>query len=52
MISDLDTGKFPIIGIGASAGGYMPVVEWSVNGLLNNQEMAAGLIIINKKNES
>jgi two-component system CheB/CheR fusion protein len=33
-----------------AAGGYMPVVEWSVNVLLNNQKMAAGMIIINKKN--
>jgi two-component system CheB/CheR fusion protein len=31
-------------------GGYMPVVEWSVIILLNNQKMAAGLIMINKKN--
>ncbi len=32
-----------------AAGGYMPVVEWSVNVLLNNQKKAAGMIIINKK---
>ena len=31
-------------------GGYMPVVEWSVYILLDNQKMAAGMIIINKKN--
>jgi two-component system CheB/CheR fusion protein len=34
-----------------AAGDYMPVVEWSVNVLLNNQKMAAGMILINKKNE-
>jgi two-component system CheB/CheR fusion protein len=34
-----------------AAGGYMPVVEWSVNVLLNNQKMAAGMIIINKRND-
>jgi two-component system CheB/CheR fusion protein len=34
-----------------AAGGYMPVVEWSVNVLLNNQKMAAGMILINKKND-
>jgi hypothetical protein len=33
-----------------AAGGNMQVVEWSVNVLLNNLKMAAGMIIINKKN--
>ena len=32
-----------------AAGGKMPVVEWSVNLLLNNQKMPAGMLIINNK---
>lgn len=32
-----------------AAVGYIPVIEWSVNVLINNQKMAAGMIIINKK---
>jgi two-component system CheB/CheR fusion protein len=32
-----------------AAGGNMQVVEWSVNVLLNNLKIAAGMIIINKK---
>jgi len=32
-----------------AAGGKMPVVEWNINSLLNNQKMPAGMIIINKK---
>jgi two-component system CheB/CheR fusion protein len=32
-----------------AAGGYMPVVEWYVNVLLNNLKMPAGMIIITKK---
>jgi len=32
-----------------AAGGEMPVVEWHINILLNNQKMPAGMIISNKK---
>ncbi|MFH0865368.1 MAG: CheR family methyltransferase, partial [Bacteroidota bacterium] len=32
-----------------AAGGNMPIVEWSINVLLNNLKMAAGMIIITKK---
>jgi two-component system CheB/CheR fusion protein len=47
LLNKILDGKFKMQVI--AAGGYMPVVEWSVNVLLNNQKMAAGMIIINKK---
>ncbi len=40
-------GKFKIQVI--AAGGNMPVVEWSVNVLLNNLKMTTGMMIITKK---
>jgi len=47
LLNKMLDGKFKMQVI--AAGGYMPVVEWSVNVLLNNQKMAAGMIIIYKK---
>jgi PAS domain S-box len=47
LLKKVLNGKFKMQVI--AAGGNMPVVEWSVNVLLNNQKMAAGMIISNKK---
>ncbi len=47
LLNEVLDGKFKMQVI--AAGGNMPVVEWSVNVLLNNQKMAAGMIISNKK---
>jgi two-component system CheB/CheR fusion protein len=47
LLKKVLNGKFKMKVI--AAGGNMPVVEWSVNVLLNNQKMAAGMIISNKK---
>jgi len=32
-----------------AAGGKMPVVEWHINILLNNEKIPAGMLIINSK---
>ncbi|MCX6234077.1 MAG: PAS domain-containing protein [Bacteroidetes bacterium] len=47
LLNKMLDGKFKMQVI--EAGGYMPVVEWSVNVLLNNLKMPAGMIIITKK---
>ena len=47
LLNKMLDGKFKMQVI--AAGGNMPVVEWSVNVLLNNLKIAAGMIIITKK---
>jgi two-component system CheB/CheR fusion protein len=50
LLDELLDGKIKMQVI--AAGGNTPVIEWSVNILLNDLKMAAGMILINKKQQS